>query len=247
MELAPFALSPMLSRKPPLMLCSRRVSMLKYLLILLVGLFATNACSADDAAKGAPRQWLAGQDYFPIEPAQPSTGDKIQVVEVFSYACPHCAHFQPYADELKSKLPASAQFDLLPATFQPAWEPFARGFYAAKSLGLLDKTHQALFDAMHRDHQPLHTIEDLANLFYANYGANPGSFLSTATSFVVEGDLARGNDLVRAYHVDATPTLIVAGKYRITAVPDRGIGFPEMVLIALDLVKQEAAAKKVHK
>ena len=219
----------------------------KYLMLVVAGLFATSACSADDAAKGAQRQFQVGQDYFLIEPAQPVTGDKIDVTEVFSYACPHCAHFEPYADELKSKLPANAQFTLLPATFQPPWEPFARGFYVAKSLGLLDKTHQALFDALHRDHQPLHTIEDLANLFYANYGANPGNFLSTATSFVVEGDLARGNDLVRAYHVDATPTLIVEGKYRVTAVPDRGVGFPEMVQIALDLVKQEAAAKKVHK
>jgi thiol:disulfide interchange protein DsbA len=222
--------------------------MLKYVLILIAGLVAATSCNAQDAAKGAERQWQSGQDYFPIEPAQPtSSGDKIEVVEVFSYACPHCAHFQPYADELKSKLPANAQFVLLPAVFQAPWEPFARAFYTAKSIGLVDKTHQALFDAVHRDHQPLHTIEDLANLFYANYGANPGTFLSTASSFVVEADLARGNDLVRDYHVDSTPTLVVNGKYRVTAVPERGIGFPEMVQIALSLVKQEAAVKKVHK
>jgi len=221
--------------------------MRKYLLMLITGLIATSAYSAEDAAKDAPRQWQAGQDYFLIEPAQAVSGDKIEVIEVFSYACPHCAHFQPYAEELKSKLPPNAHFDLLPAVFNAQWEPFARGFYAAKSLGLLDKTHQALFDAIHRDHQPLRTIEDLANLFYANYGANPGNFLSTASSFVVEADLARGNDLVHNYHVDATPSLIINGKYRVTGLADRGIGFPEMVQITLDLVKQEAASKKVHK
>ena len=221
--------------------------MLKYLLIL-AALCATSACSADESATAAAKQWQAGQDYFAVEPAQPtSTGDKIEVVEVFSYACPHCAHFQPYAEELKSKLPANAQFVLLPAVFNAQWEPFARGFYTAKSLGLLDKTHQALFDAIHRDHQPLRTIDDLANLFYSNYGANPGTFMSTATSFVIEGEMNHGNELVRAYHVDATPTLIVNGKYRVTANADRGIGFPEMVQIALQLVKQEAAAKKAHK
>jgi protein dithiol oxidoreductase (disulfide-forming) len=220
--------------------------MLKYAAILLAGLVTATICSAQEAAK--PREWVAGQDYFLIEPAQPtSTGDKIEVVEVFSYACPHCAHFQPYVDELKSKLPANAQFVLLPAVFQPAWEPFARAFYTAKSLGLIDKTHQALFDALHRDHQPLHSIEDLANLFYANYGATPGSFLSTSTSFVIEGDLARGNSLVRDYHVDATPSLIINGKYRVTGLTERGVGFPEMVQIALDLVKQESAAKKAQK
>ena len=221
--------------------------MLRYLMFLVAGLIATNACSADDAANVAPRQWQVGQDYFLVEPPQAVSGDKIEVTEVFSYACPHCAHFQPYAEDLKSKLPANAHFDLLPAVFNAQWEPFARGFYAAKSLGLIDKTHQALFDAIHRDHQPLHTIEDLANLFYANYGANPGNFLSTASSFVVEADLARGNDLVRTYHIDGTPSLIINGKYRVTGISDRGIGFPEMVQITLELVKQEAAAGKAHK
>jgi thiol:disulfide interchange protein DsbA len=221
--------------------------MLKYLL-LVIALLATSACSADEAGGAAPRQWQAGQDYFVIDPPVPtSSGDKIEVLEVFSYACPHCAHFQPYAEELKSKLPANAKFSLLPAVFQPAWEPFARAFYTAKALGLLDKTHQALFDALHRDHQPLHTIEDLANTFYTNYGANPGTFLSTATSFVVEGEIARGNNLVRDAHIDATPSLIINGKYRVTGLSDRGVGFPEMVQITLDLVKQEAAAKKGHK
>jgi thiol:disulfide interchange protein DsbA len=221
--------------------------MLKYLL-LAVALLATSACSADEAAGGAARQWQAGQDYFLIDPPiATSSGKKIEVLEVFSYACPHCAHFQPYADELKSKLPANAQFGLVPAVFQPPWEPFARAFYTAKNMGLLDKTHQALFDAVHRDHQPLRTIEDLANLFYVNYGANPGQFLSTATSFVVEGEMAKGNELVRNARIDATPTLIVNGKYRVTGLADRGIGFPEMVQITLFLVKQEGAANKAAK
>ncbi len=228
--------------------------MLKYLIVLAAGLFAISACQAEDASTaGAQHPLQVGQDYFLITPPQPTDSDKVVVTEVFSYACPHCAHFQPYAEELKSKLPAGATFTLLPAVFNAQWEPFARAFYTAKSLGLLDKTHQALFDAIHRDHQPLSTIQDLANLFYANYGANPGTFLSTATSFVIEGELAHGNELVHDYQVDATPTLVVDGKYRVPANSERGIGFPEMVQIALTLVQQELAAKhaapaaKVHK
>src|SRR5215475_8286084 len=102
---------------------------LPILLILLAGLLGAGACSADNAPA---RQWSAGADYTVIEPPQPtSTGDKVEVAEVFSYACPHCAHFQPYADELKSKLPANAQFVLVPAVFNQSWEPFARAFYTA--------------------------------------------------------------------------------------------------------------------
>lgn len=221
----------------------------KYLTILLVALFATSACSAEDKPAAAPaapaaKHWTEGQDYFLVQTPEPPSGDKIEVLEVFSYACPHCAHFQPYAEELKSKLPSDATFQLMPAIFQPGWEPFARAFYAAKSLGVLDKTHQALFDAIHRDHQPLRTIDELANTFYSNYGVNSGNFLSTASSFVVEGEMQQGVQKVRAFGVDSTPTLIVDGKFRVTANPERGIGFPEMVQIALDLVGKEEAAKK---
>ena len=218
---------------------------LPILIVLVAGLLAASACSADGSAGATPsRQWKAGEDYAVIDPPQPtSTGDKIEVVEVFSYACPHCAHFQPYADELKSKLPANAQFVLIPAVFNASWEPFARAFYTAQALDLVAKTHQALFDAIHRDHLPLVSLQALAN-WYAGYGAHSGSFLSTANSFVIDAKLSHGNDLVRAYGVDATPTLIVNGKYRVTANTQRGIGFAEMVQIALSLVQQEAKAAK---
>jgi len=212
--------------------------MLKYVVLLAAALFAVGAV-ADEA-----KTPIEGKDYFVIDPPVPSDANKVVVTEVFSYACPHCAHFQPYVDQLKSQLPAGVEFDLVPAVFQPGWEPFARAFYTAKSMGLVDKTHQALFDAIHRDHQPLRTVEDLANLFYANYGANAGSFVSTATSFVVEGEMAHGNQLVHDYQVDATPTLIVDGKYRIVANSDKGVNFGDMVTTTLQLVKQEQATLK---
>ncbi len=194
----------------------------------------------------AARQWQLGTDYFLIDPRQPtSTGDKIEVVEVFSYACPHCAHFQPTIEELKSKLPKNAQFVLLPALFNnPQWEPFARAFYTAKSMGVLDKTHQALFDALHRDHLPLLSVDVMANNFYSKYGVNPSTFISTADSFVIESQLQHGDQLVRAYGVASTPTLVVNGKYRVEMNSDHKIGPSEMVDIVLFLVKQESAVKK---
>jgi thiol:disulfide interchange protein DsbA len=210
---------------------------------LIFSLLATAACAADTAPPAA-RQWAAGSDYLVLDPPQPtSTGDKIEVVEVFSYACPHCAHFQTYIDELKSKLPAGAQFVLLPAVFNAAWEPFARAFYTAQALGLVDKTHQALFDALHRDHLPIGSIDSLAK-FYAGYGADAATFLSTANSFVVEAKIAHGNDLVHDYHVEGTPTLIVNGKYRVAMNSERSIGPAEAIQLTLYLVQQEAAKTK---
>jgi thiol:disulfide interchange protein DsbA len=211
-------------------------------LVLVFGLALTSACSADSTPPATTgKQWVEGSDYAVINPpVATSTGDKVEVAEVFSYACPHCAHFQPYADELKGQLPGNAQFVLVPAVFNPSWEPFARAFYTAQTLGLVDKTHQALFDAIHRDHLPLNTIDTLAN-FYGGYGTMPASFLGTANSFIIDARLSHAAELVRSYGVEATPTLVVNGKYRVGANSQRGIGFPEMVQIALSLAKAESA------
>lgn len=231
--------------------------MLKHFALMFFGLLAVTACGsgekgAANAAAATPttpatpaHEWQLGSDYLLIDPRVPTTtGDKVEVTEVFSYACPHCAHFQPFMDELKAKLPKNAQIVLVPAVFNPAWEPFARAFYTAKAMGVLDKTHQALFDALHRDHLPYSDLQSLANGFYASQGVNPASFLSTAGSFVVDNQIAHGNQLVRDYGVSATPTLIVNGKYRVEMNSEKHIGPAEAVDIVLQLVKQESAAKK---
>ncbi|MEP7041551.1 MAG: thiol:disulfide interchange protein DsbA/DsbL [Dokdonella sp.] len=214
--------------------------------ILLAGCLIAGLLSAPlaFAADGTTAKWQAGEAYQLIDPPVPTVnGNKIEVLEVFSYACPHCAHFQPYADKLKAGLPAKAEFSLLPADFQERWVMFARGFYAAQALGLVDKTHQALFDAIWRDNRPINSLDQLAD-FYAENGADKNSFLSTAQSFVVEGDLAQVRQKEAAYGVDSTPTLIIDGKYRVTADSAKKIGFEEMVQIAQYLIAQEA--KKKH-
>jgi len=138
--------------------------MLNRLGILLAGLVATSVATAADAPAATDAKWEEGKNYFVIDPPQPTaSGDKVEVLEVFSYACPHCAHFQPYADQLKQSLPAGAAFGYMPAIFNPSWEPYARAYYTAESLGVVDQTHQALFDALHRDHIPMRTIDDLSS------------------------------------------------------------------------------------
>ncbi len=214
--------------------------MLKRLGLLLAGLVATSALFAADAP--APAAWEEGKNYFPVDPPQPTaTGDKVEVLEVFSYACPHCAHFQPYAEQLKTSLPAGAVFTYMPAVFNPSWEPYARAYYTAESLGVLDKTHQPLFDALHRDHLPLRTIDDLAG-FYAQNGVDKAKFLATSASFEVESKLARSQTIVKADGIDGTPSIVVNGKYRITGASAGG--YPQLIELVDWLVQKEIDAKK---
>ena len=217
--------------------------MLKRLLFLIAGVLAVGACSAQDdkSAAAKPTEWKEGQHYIVLAKPTPPAAGKVEVTEVFSYACPHCAHFQPYADQLKSRLPAGVTFSYMPVVFNPSWEPLARAYYTAQALGVLDKTHQALFDALHRDHKPLRTIEDLGG-FYAGYGVDPKNFVSTAQSFVVEGNLTQGRERAVAYQIESTPTLIVNGKYRLDAASAGGQG--QAVELALWLVDKELKAAK---
>ena len=214
--------------------------MLKHIGALLAGMIVAVAAHAAPApAPATPTKWEAGKNYFVIDPAQQTaTGDNIEVLEVFSYACPHCAHFQPYAEQIKAALPAYATYSYMPAVFRADWEPFARAFYTAQALGVLDKTHQALFDALHRDHEPLRTLDDLAS-FYAKHGVDKAKFLAEANSFEVESKLARARDLVKADGIDGTPSIVVNGKYRVTGASAGG--YTQLIDLVKWLVQKEHA------
>jgi thiol:disulfide interchange protein DsbA len=177
-------------------------------------------------------QYEAGKQYFLVEPPQTTTtGDKVEVLEVFSYACPACNAFQTIANKIKAELPPNAQMTYLPAAFRADedWPVFQRAFFAAQALGLVEKTHDAMFDAVwkegslkindpvtHKLVQPMPTIDDVAK-FYAKYGVKPEDFVGTANSFAVNAKIKRADAQVKAYGVDSTPTIIVNGKYRLTS------------------------------
>ncbi len=220
--------------------------MLKRLGLLLAGLIATSAVFAADAppapaAAGTPTTWEEGKNYFLIDPPQPTaTGNKVEVLEVFSYACPHCAHFQPYAEQLKKSLPAGATFGYMPAVFNASWEPYARAYYTAESLGVVDQTHQALFDALHTQHLPMRSIDDLA-AFYAQHGVDKAKFMATSGSFEVESKLSRAAGIVKADGIDGTPSIVVNGKYRVTG--QSAGGYPQLIELVDWLVQKELGAK----
>lgn len=196
-----------------------RIIMLKYFAILLTGFtFTTLAVSQTPVPMPPPSQWEAGKHYFVIEPSQPPNSNKVEVTEVFSYACPHCAEFQFMADKIRASLPVGAEWSYLPADFQPAWSVFARAYYTAQALGILEKSHQPLFNAIYVEKKIKpnpSSIEELSD-FYTTFGVTAADFLATAKSFAIETKLKRGKALVKAFGVDGTPTIVINGKYRIT-------------------------------
>ena len=228
--------------------------MFKRLIAALTLLSCAGAVSAQ-----APAKWIEGKNYFVLQPAQPtSTPGKIEVLDVFSYACPACNAFQPTLDKLKAGLPPGAQMAYLPAAFNTNedWPVFQRAFLAAQELGVSEKSHDAMYDAvwgktgtlpivnkitgglLPKASQP--TIEDVAK-FYVPYGVKPQDFLAMANSFTVDSKIRQSDAQMLADQVDSTPTLIVNGKYRVT--PNAAGGYEQTIELVYYLVAKEKAGK----
>lgn len=205
--------------------------------ILLSGLLLASACTAQPPA---PEPFTEGQQYVTLPAPHQRYNDqaKVEVVEVFSYGCVHCAHFAPIAAELARNLPAGAELTLVPAPFSASWVPFARAFYAAKEMGVLDRTHMALFQAKFDQHYPINSMDELAD-FYARQGVDRTRFLQVATSAQITEQMKSDLALIQKWQVDGTPAIVINGKYRVAAVNS----YEEMVAVTQWLVKRELAQK----
>ena len=209
------------------------------ILVLLGGLALASACAAQPDAKGP---YTKGKEYveLPAPYQRDSDGGKVEVVEVFSYGCIHCAHFAPTAAKLAKELPKGVVFKLLPAPFNAEWLPFARAYYAANKLGVVARTHLQLFDAKFSEHYPMNTLGELAD-FYAREGVDRDKFMKLATSPEATAQLKQDLALIQHWQVDGTPSLVVDGKYRVT---DNVNSQQEMADVALWLAKRELARQK---
>ncbi|KAA0071837.1 thiol:disulfide interchange protein DsbA/DsbL [Rhodanobacter sp. T12-5] len=205
---------------------------------LVGGLLLTSACTAQS---GTPPPYTEGSEYvtLPGPHQRYSSEGKVEVVEVFSYDCIHCAHFAPMAEKLRKELPAGVVFKLVPAAFNSSWIPFARAYYAAKQLGVVDRTHLQLFVAKFAQHYPINSMDELAD-FYAREGVDRAKFMRIATSDEVTAKLKSDFALVSKWQVDGTPSIVVDGKYRITNVKTQD----ELAAVALWLAKRELSNHK---
>jgi thiol:disulfide interchange protein DsbA len=218
--------------------------MFKRLSFLFVGLTLATACSAggaNPAAAGAAPSFTDDQYATIAAPVRLDPKDgKVEVVEVFSYGCIHCSHYEPKVEELQKTLPKGVVFHAIPAAFNDAWLPYAQSFYAAQKLGVLPKTHAALFHAIHDEHYPLRTLDELADWYAANAGVDKAKFLAIADSKETHDRIIADTKLIQAWGVDGTPSIIVNGKYRPAQFKD----FDQLNEMTLFLVNKELKGGK---
>lgn len=233
--------------------------MLKAALVGFVLMATAGVAAAQAPAAGG--QWVEGKNYFAISNPQPTAQpDKVVVTEVFSFGCPACNQFQPFADKLESELPKGAVMEHLPASWHPNedWPVMQRAYFTAKAMGVDNQqSRDAMFKAIWgpggqlatydpvtqrpKPEDQLPGIPEVAKV-YATFGAKPDEFVATSNSFSINMEMKRADKQIIAWGVTSTPTIIVDGKWRATTVTAGG--GQQLVDLTLYLVNKELAAKQ---
>ncbi len=175
--------------------------------------------------------------YREISPAQPTqTDDKIEVVEIFWYGCPHCYSFEPHIERWQENAPDNVAFRRMPAVLNQSWLPHARAYYTAVKLGVLEQIHEPLFDALHRERKRIFTESDLRD-FFVSRGVDGNDFTRVYNSNEVETKIKQAYFMARNYKLTGVPSVVVNGKYMTSA--SMAGSFEKLLQIVDHLVEKE--------
>lgn len=154
-----------------------------------------------------------GKDFQPVNPPQATeSGNKVEVLEFFSYACPHCQSLQaPLRAWLKRK-PADVEFRRVPAVFQDSWVPFARIYFTVETMSAVDQLHHEVFTAIHDQKARLQDPKVLFD-WVSTKGVDKQKFMDSYNSFTVQSRTQRASEVTRRYDIQFTPALVVDGRY----------------------------------
>lgn len=157
----------------------------------------------------------AGRDFKSIDPPLPSAKGKIEVIEFFSYGCPHCSDFHPLIGQWAAKLPKDVTFRRVPVSFnRPEWARLSRLYFALEATGELAKLDTAVFLAIHEQRVMFRTDEAVVS-WAASKGADAKKFGDALASFSMQSKVQRADQDATASRISGVPALVVDGKFLI--------------------------------
>jgi protein dithiol oxidoreductase (disulfide-forming) len=188
----------------------------------------------------------AGTEYRAIDPPQhPESVGKIEVLEFFSYGCPHCNEFSPMIGAWAAKLPKDVVFKRVATGLgRTAWTNLAKTYYALEATGDLKRLDAPLFHAIHEERLPLFDEKSISE-WVGKHGVDPVKFNTAFESFGVNTKLNQAEVMVENYKVDGVPALTVNGKYLIL-----GNSFEQLLANTdgvIAKVRAEQSAAAAHK
>jgi len=204
-------------------------------------------CGALLAASGAVRSWAQpatpdeGIDYRTLREIIPtSSPGKIEVLEFFWYACPHCYHLEPHLAKWKASLSADVTFRRVHVAFRG--DTHQKIFYTLEAMGRAEALNAKVFDEIHQRNNPLAGLPDAAE-WARKQGLDVTKFEAAWNSFGVQTQQKRANALVAGYRVDGVPTFGINGRY-VTSPAMVGGSHVRALQVVDFLIGQERKAKR---
>jgi len=179
----------------------------------------------------------SAKEYIELSPPRPTDDpSKVEVIEFFWYGCPHCYRFEPFIAAWVKEKPDNVVFKRQPVIFRDGWAQHARAYFTAEVLGVVDKTHQDFFDAMHKERKSMTNEDELAE-FFSRHGVDKETFSNAFHSFSVDMKVRQAESVAAEYMISGVPAIVVNGKYLITGRTAKG--FDNMIKVLQERVNHE--------
>ena len=183
--------------------------MKKFLLSLM---FILGSVSLSSTVIAAPQ---AGEQFDAVTQVMPTDNPKkIEVMEIFWYGCSHCYHMEKPLSAWLKTMPADVTFKRMPGIPNASWAPMAQTYFAMESLGVADKLHEKLFQAIHKE-KSLNPTDKKAAIDWLtnNSGLDRAKVEETFNSFTVNTNMKRAAQVFRSSGATGVPSLVVDGRF----------------------------------
>jgi protein dithiol oxidoreductase (disulfide-forming) len=182
---------------------------------------------------------VAGHDYVVLDvPQRLENNGKIEVVEFFSWGCPHCYEFYPKLSRWLATLPKDHSFKRVPVGLgHPEWEALAKAYYALQSTGDVDRLDSQIFEDIHKNHVWLYDEKSITT-WVGKHGVDVARFTAAFRSFGVNTSEAQAEQKAEDFRIPGVPTLAIANKYVVSGDQEK------MLTTSTQLIATEQAANK---
>ncbi len=212
------------------------ISKVKHSFIVIVSFAALMACQAQTTAQELdPSKYQEVRNQFSV-----STGDKIEVAELFWFKCGHCFTLEPSLKRWNESKPENAELVKVPANFGPRWVFEGQAFYTMQALDAPEKAYDDYFKAIHIQRRPINNLDNLVE-FLSAYGLDAEDVKKTFESFEVANKMVAAKKISADSGATGVPAIIVDGKY-LTSVSHAG-SVQEMFKVVDQLVAKAAAER----
>jgi len=185
------------------------------------------------AAPAVAQQPQRDVDYRLISQQPVATGERVEVIEFFFYACPYCNELEPLLERWRKRKPADVVFRRVPVVRHDSWVPLAKTYYALEAMGEAERLHAAVYHGHHVDDLPLSQEKVIAE-WAEKQGLDRDKFMAIYRSDAIREKVEHSRRMTADYDIKGTPSVVVDGRYLTSSGMTNGV--PQVIPVLDGLV-----------